>query len=336
MKVAVIGAGVIGLSTALRILQKLPDVEMTIFADKFTPDTTGDGAAGFWEPSKIGDTPAELCLKWGKATYDHLLSIIKTGDATKLGVELISGYYFFPKQKEDPDWKDACLGFRKVTRREIDLFAPEAKDGFFFTSVICSAKKYLPWMMNELRRLNCVIVKEKIESFSRLAEYYDVAVNCTGIGSTELTEDVELLPLQGQLVTVKNITQKMFFVMNDEPYNINIFPRADEVVLGGTAFPGKWSEKPDPGIQRGILKRASKLVPDITNSVVVNSWVGLRPFRRKGVRIERETMRFGPHKLEVIHNYGHGGGGISLHWGCAEDATWLVGECQRAVLKSNL
>lgn len=37
--------------------------------------------------------------KWGKATYDHLLSIIKTGDATKLGVELISGYYFFPKQK---------------------------------------------------------------------------------------------------------------------------------------------------------------------------------------------------------------------------------------------
>lgn len=62
MKVAVIGAGVIGLSTALRILQKFPDVEMTIFADKFTPDTTGDGAAGFWEPSKIGDTPAELCL----------------------------------------------------------------------------------------------------------------------------------------------------------------------------------------------------------------------------------------------------------------------------------
>ena len=59
VKVCVIGAGVIGLSSALRIIEQHPEVEVTVIADKFSPATTTDVSGGFWEPHLLGDTPQE-------------------------------------------------------------------------------------------------------------------------------------------------------------------------------------------------------------------------------------------------------------------------------------
>lgn len=58
-KVAIVGAGVIGLSCATVIQERFPDVAITLFAEKFSPGTTSDGAAGLFAPYLIGDTPAE-------------------------------------------------------------------------------------------------------------------------------------------------------------------------------------------------------------------------------------------------------------------------------------
>ena len=55
--VCVVGAGVVGLSTALCVLDKYPYLKVTIIADKFTPNTTGDGTGGFWQPYMMADTP---------------------------------------------------------------------------------------------------------------------------------------------------------------------------------------------------------------------------------------------------------------------------------------
>ena len=59
VKIAVIGAGVVGLSTATRIQQCLPNAEVTIIADKFTKDTTSHGAGGIFLPTSKAhpDTP---------------------------------------------------------------------------------------------------------------------------------------------------------------------------------------------------------------------------------------------------------------------------------------
>lgn len=51
--------------------------------------------------------------------------------------------------------------------------------------------------------------------------------------------------------------------------------------------------------------------------------VGLRPLRTSGVRLEREDVSMST-GVPVVHNYGHGGSGITLHWGCAEEAVSLV------------
>ena len=71
-KIAVIGAGVIGLTSAVRICEEVPQADVTIIAENFEQDTTSAGAAGLWEPYKLRDTPPELLTRWGKDTFDHL------------------------------------------------------------------------------------------------------------------------------------------------------------------------------------------------------------------------------------------------------------------------
>lgn len=336
MKICVIGAGVIGLSSALRILERFPEDEVTIFADRFSPNTTCDGAAGFWMPYKVGNTPTSLCLKWSSSTFEHLLNISKSDVGNEAGVDLTSGYKFFSEYTEAPFWKDTCLGFRHVTQREIDLFAPHAKDGWFFISLHCCCEKYLPWLLKQLRRKNCKLVERKLENLLELATYFDVIVNCTGLGSYFLVKDNDLISYQGQLVTVKNVRQNLFWIDSYGPYTTSVHPREEYVIAGTTVYPGKWQTEPSLAIQDEILKRANKLVPNLRNGTVVKSWTGLRPFRSKGVRLEREVMTWRSRKVHVIHNYGHGGGGITLHWGCAGNVANLVGECKHQLLQSKL
>jgi D-amino-acid oxidase len=57
-------------------------------------------------------------------------------------------------------------------------------------------------------------------------------------------------------------------------------------------------------------------VLNIDEPSVLAERVGLRPFRRSGVRLERDQLRDG---RTVIHNYGHGGAGFTLSWGCARE-----------------
>lgn len=58
--VVIIGAGVIGMSTAYRLKLTHPDVQVTVMAKDFSQNTTSDGAAGFWEPCLPGDTDKNL------------------------------------------------------------------------------------------------------------------------------------------------------------------------------------------------------------------------------------------------------------------------------------
>lgn len=62
MNIAVVGAGIIGTTTSLAIKEAFPTSRVTIFSDKFSPDTTGDGSAGFWSPYILSDTPADDVL----------------------------------------------------------------------------------------------------------------------------------------------------------------------------------------------------------------------------------------------------------------------------------
>ena len=106
----------------------------------------------------------------------------------------------------------------------------------------------------------------------------------------------------------------------DEDRPIYVVPRSRDVLVGGTAEVGSFSTSPDPTTAQSILRRAARLVPALEGAHVVGTRSGLRP-TRPAVRLETES---GQVNNLTVHNYGHGGSGWTLAWGCADDVVRLL------------
>jgi D-amino-acid oxidase len=82
-----------------------------------------------------------------------------------------------------------------------------------------------------------------------------------------------------------------------------------------------------------IIRRCAEFVPELLSAPIIAEYVCIRPGRKEGVRLERETVEGGFH---IIHNYGHGGAGMSLAWGCATDVLNLVEEAFKPQNRSRM
>ena len=94
------------------------------------------------------------------------------------------------------------------------------------------------------------------------------------------------------------------------------FPHADNIVLGGTFEEGVEDFAADPHEVQRIIDECSQIEPALRQAEVVKDQVGLRPSRPQ-VRFELVRQK----RLIVFHNYGHGGGGVSVSWGSAREMT---------------
>ncbi|GIL93427.1 hypothetical protein Vretimale_6075 [Volvox reticuliferus] len=161
----------------------------------------------------------------------------------------------------------------------------------------------------------------------------DLVVNAAGLGSLELLPDPEVVPIRGQVVRVEApwVKQAYFY----EPYYI--IPNRDTVVLGGTGQKGDFNLTVSAEDKRRILDGCCRLLPSLRRARVVADWVGLRPGRTSlRLELQREGVRQGAGSsgspggggrvVPVVHNYGHGGAGLTLAWGCAGDVVRLIVE----------
>jgi D-amino-acid oxidase len=148
-----------------------------------------------------------------------------------------------------------------------------------------------------------------------------VVVNCAGLGARFLAQDDALYPIRGQIVRVEPLPLTRITLDEDKSHEVTyIVPRSTDCILGGTAQENDWSLEQNMDTAAAIIERCAQLVPEVRDCKVIEHLVGLRP-GRSTVRLEAEPQAGGG---LIVHNYGHGGAGITLSWGCAEEAASLV------------
>ncbi|NXN92575.1 OXDD oxidase, partial [Rhinopomastus cyanomelas] len=332
-KVAVVGAGVIGLSTALCIAETCPSCSVTVLSDQFSPNTTSDAAAGMLIPHSCPGTAIHVQKQWFKETFTYLFSISNSAEASEAGIHLIFGWQVYKNTPDEtpPFWSDVVLGFRPMSEAELQKF-PHHRSGQAFTTLKCDCPLYLLWLEKRLKAAGAQLYTKKVADLWELHHEYDIIVNCAGIGAHQLVGDEKLFPVRGQVLKVHAPWVKNF--IRDGDGSTYIYPGIHSVTLGGTREKDCWSLSPDPGTSKDIFDRCCSLEPSLRGAQVIKVKVGLRP-SRQCVRLEKEVLSQGEVKLPVVHNYGHGAGGFSLHWGTAIVAARLVGECIAALQSSS-
>jgi D-amino-acid oxidase len=182
---------------------------------------------------------------------------------------------------------------------------------------------YLPWLLREFVSSGGFFEQRAVRSLQEAASYGDIVLNCTGLRARTLCGDETLVPVRGDVVRVVNPGLRVSVRDEENPKGRTyVHPRTHDCILGGTSEPGEWDTSLDPAKAAAIVERCVELAPELEGSEVLEHHVGLRPSRPDGVRLELDTAVLSGSRL--IHNYGHGGAGITLSWGCAEDAAALA------------
>ena len=303
----VVGGGVSGLSTGIRLLEDGWCVD--IWSSKFSPNTTSDIAAALWYP--FLSAPVEKTNLWGSNTYDVLKEFSTNPDT---GISMTQTYEYFREVQPNPSWKDAVDNFERLTA---DL-PSNYVECFSFITPIIEMPIYLKWLTMKYSDLGGSFEEKKISDFLELPSKFDVVVNCTGLEAGDLVGDEEVYPIRGQILRVKADISEMH-LDQQIPTLAYIVPRSNDMILGGVAQQNNWSLSPTEEDRNFILKKCSQIIPELNNAEIIEELVGLRP-GRSSVRLEKETVS----GRTLIHNYGHGGSGVTLSWGCADDVVELA------------
>ena len=304
--VTILGAGVSGLSTGIRLLES--GIDVSIITDRVSPDTVSDTAAAWWYPFLA--EPLEKTNRWSSETFDELVRLM--GD----GVDCITmrlGREYLEEECESPGWSGDIPHFRILEDSEI---ADGYSFGWEIEAPVIEMHHYMPWLRSRFEALGGTIEIGKIDSIEDVED--DVVVNCTGIGARELCDDDHVIPVRGQIIYIKQDPGFGRFDQQPETLTYTI-PRRDVTVLGGTAQKGDWELGVREEDTEYILGKCEALWPELDRSKIVGMGVGLRPSRYE-VRLESEKIG----DRLIIHNYGHGGAGVTLSWGCADEVVSML------------
>lgn len=309
-KIAVIGAGVSGLTSAILLAEH--GYRAAIFAEETGNRTTSAAAGAIWYPYDAG--PSAGAIGWALETYCVLQDL--AGDP-RSGVSMIEQRVFSRGGEiEIPDWAEP-LGARWLDgSSEI----PGAfRSGFALHVPLMDTSIYLDYLARRFAgaggETNAHV---RFENLEEVALKFDLVLNCAGIGARTLVPDPDLEPHRGQVAVVPKMDLGYAIVCDDAPLMYAI-PRSNDCVFGGTNDLSD-DRAVDPDATARIVAECSRAL-GINKPVVLAERVGIRPFRPSGVRVERTELGGG---RAVIHNYGHGGAGFTLSWGCAREVLRLA------------
>jgi D-amino-acid oxidase len=353
MEILVIGAGVSGLTTALCL--RRAGHEVTIWARELSPRTTSNVAAAVWLPFAVEGADV---VGWGRRAYDIFRALYTVEES---GVLPISVLELYQTAAGEPAWAGNVAGFRHATPDELP---PGYADGYSFEAPVIDMSVYLGYLTRLALAEGITIEQRNVASLDEALAHVGVVVACAGLGARDLAADDKthsadargVYPVRGQVIRIEHNGFARAITDESESNELTyIVPRKRDIVLGGTFEPGNESTALDAATREGILRRCAQLawhydqrfalslaalvggafhiecqqranpgLADTAPAVIREEACGLRPVRAS---VRLEMARLAPERA-LVHNYGHGGAGVTLSWGCAAEVVRLVGTLQ--------
>jgi D-amino-acid oxidase len=322
-RVAIIGAGVSGLTCGVLFAER--GFRTAIFAKEIGQQTTSGAAGAIWFPYDA--EPAEKVIPWALATYETLIDLSRD---SRTGVSMIEVHQFSRTGDiQISEWA-IPLGARplpsSVVAASHAVMSSEAEtslaanaslftSGYSIRVPLTDTTIYLDYLANRfLSADGSITANAHFQKLEDVDEQFDLVINCAGMGARELVQDCDLEPHRGQVAIVPKMEELSCAVVCDDAPLMYVIPRTNDCLFGGTNDVSS-DLTADPATTDQIVAECSRVLK-IDRPKVLAERVGLRPFRKSGVRLERDRLDDG---RIVIHDYGHGGSGFTLSWGCARE-----------------
>lgn len=323
-RITVVGAGVVGLSCAVRIAETGREVD--VLARDLPAETTSAVAGGLWMPYLA--EPVEAVARWARDSHAELVRLSAQDGEAAAGVRLLPGVLVREEFEAAPGWAGPLGGLVELAPQPLPEHVPAGGRAWRFTAPLVDTPRYLEQLRARLLAAGGTLTRMSLPALPSRG----LVVNCTGLSARALAADPTLTPSRGQVVLMEDPGLTEFLVDERERDGLigYVLPHGRHVVVGGTVQDGDFSTAVRPQTAEALLRRAVRMVPALERSRVLGHRVGLRPVRPTvRVETERSLDRDGAPRV-VVHCYGHGGGGITLAWGCAADVLQAVLE-QEAV-----
>ncbi|CCE85676.1 Piso0_005297 [Millerozyma farinosa CBS 7064] len=348
MNVVIVGAGVVGLTTALQLKKSNPQYQVTVLASHLPGDLdieyTSPFAGANWHSFATKDDVR--LQEIDKVAYKEFLRLAKEDD--RAGIHEVFNYTYFSREELERIGGDSSQVFPwfKDYVKEFSVLDSDLPEGVAlgvrFKGVVITVSIYLNYLLNailaegvKVKRVKKLQNLEEAKSLHHSGKEADIVVNAAGLNASKLqsTEDPDpVYPVKGQVIHVRNNSSKVVMMsLPDGPAEemIYVMPRKEGgSIIGGCFQTSFASTEEDRAMTQRILQRAKELLPELVDPSfernpnhfdVVRVQVGLRPFRKQGPRIEFDQN----HKW-LIHSYGAGGGGYQGSYGMAQKVVSLM------------
>jgi D-amino-acid oxidase len=302
-RVTVVGAGVIGLTCAVRLAER--GLAVDVLARDLPLETWSAAGGGLWLPA----TRDEREVAWAAATLAELGAVTSSGS----GLRPARGHLLDGPAPTPPAWMERFAAVKPES-------APAAgyPAGWRTLVPVADPRRYLPWLRDRLTAAGGTLTRLALPALPARG----VVVNATGVAARALAADPRVRPVRNQVVLLRNPGLDDWWWDLTAPFSV--VPHSDVVVVEGAGEEDDWNPVPDAEGARRLAERAVELVPRLRDAPIVGVRASLRP-ARPSVRLEAEH-RPGDEDAEriVIHCYGHESRGFTLSWGCADEVARLV------------
>ncbi|TXF91764.1 FAD-dependent oxidoreductase [Neolewinella aurantiaca] len=315
-RITVVGSGIIGLTSALELQNAGFDVR--IVAKNRHKNTLSNKVGAIWFPFAV--SPVEKATVWATAAYYHYQREIRPGNGVAF-IPFITAY----SPTSDTSWTKQ-LPDGKVREARQDELPPGISAALVAEVPLAEPHLYLPHLFARFVANGGILEVEHVNSLQQLSALDELVINCTGLGSIELCNDTEMQPMRGQILRCKKMDLPSFADATRKGALSYVINRQEDCIVGGTDYENDWNESVEQSDTDLILKRLNSHSPNGNTPQILETLVGLRP-KRSAIR-----FAFDPDYHNVFHNYGHGGAGFTVGWGCAIELARTISTRSQALL----